>query len=225
MSSGVRGRWGPLVVLVAAVAALLSSLLWVAASGGVASWGPGRGMTMPMMGGPGVVPGAGPVHDLAGARRAAQRFADPWGLGVGEVMQFSDNYYAELLDSAGRGATEVLIDPGSGVVQLEWGPAMMWNTAYGMMPAGGWPGAAPLSSEQARRVADRWLRHQRFGLRAGDAEAFPGYYTLHTLRGGQVVGMLSVHARTGQVWYHTWHGRFLRMQDRRQPPGVPRPTP
>ncbi len=229
MNGALRGRWAPLVVLVVAVTALLSSILWVAAGGagpggaGAAPWGPGSGGTMPMMRGPGMAPatpGTGPVRDLAGARQAAQRFADPWGLRVGEVMQFSDNYYAELVDSAGRGATEVLIDPGSGAIQLEWGPAMMWNTAYGMMPAP--TPAAPISPEQARRIADRWLRHQRSGLRAGEAEAFPGYYTLHTLRGDQIVGMLSVHAQTGQVWYHTWHGRFLRMQE--QPP-TPRHTP
>jgi hypothetical protein len=29
--------------------------------------------------------------------------------------------------------TEVLVDPESGSVQLEFGPAMMWNTRFGMM--------------------------------------------------------------------------------------------
>jgi hypothetical protein len=40
-----------------------------------------------------------------------------------------------------------------------------------------------------------------------------GYYTIHTLRDGKIEGMLSVHGTTGQVWYHTWHGGFIRMEE------------
>ncbi len=38
-----------------------------------------------------------PVHSMAAADRAAGRFADRWYLHVGEVMQCSNGYYAELL--------------------------------------------------------------------------------------------------------------------------------
>lgn len=221
----VRGRALPLVVLVAAVAALLASIVWATAGGFAPGTplpaGPRRGW-VPLRDGRGhgmmsLTPGAGPVRDIAGAQTAAQQAADRLGLRVGEVMQFSNNYYAELLTAAGRGATEVLIDPGSGAVQLEYGPAMTWNTAYGMsaMMRGGSPGTSPpsISPDQARRIADRWLQQHSTGLRAGDPEVFPGYYTLHTLRGDEIVGMLSVHAQSGAVWYHTWHGRFVRMEE------------
>jgi hypothetical protein len=222
-------RWFPLVVLVVSAAALIVSIVWALGSG--PSW-PGSGATpmmpgygMPMMPGQsGMVPsapGTGPVRDLADASGRAQPFADERGLQVGEVMQFSNGYYAELVDSAGRGATEVLIDPTSGAVQLEWGPAMMWNTAYGMMPTSPRPGSAPIGPDEALRVADQWLQQSGTGLHATDATAFPGYYTLHTLRGDQTVGMLSVHAQTGNVWYHTWHGRFIAMQEHPSPAGAP----
>ncbi|WP_218639384.1 hypothetical protein [Streptomyces sp. IMTB 2501] len=161
-----------------------------------------------------VVSREGPVHSLADAGRAAARFADRWSLRVGEVMQFSNGYYAQLLDSHGKDATEVLVDPGSGTVRLEIGPAMMWNTAYGMMPAGAWPGAVKVGSGQAVRIADQWLRDHRTGLRAAEPEQFPGYYTLHTLHDDHIVGMLSVNATTGDIWYHSWHGRFIKMQER-----------
>jgi len=128
-------------------------------------------------------------------------------------MEFSNGYYVELLGGDGRLATEVLIDPGNGLVHLEFGPAMMWNTAYGMMPARGAAGPATVGGEEAVRIADRWLSERRAGLHAGEPDLFPGYYTLHVLRDGQVVGMLSVHATTGAVWYHSWHGRFIRMQE------------
>ncbi|MFE0385758.1 hypothetical protein ACFW1F_17005 [Streptomyces bungoensis] len=206
MTGRLRGRRLPLVVLVAAVAALIASVVWVSGAGSP-SWGPGpRAMT-------GTVSRTGAVHDMAGADRAAGRFAQRWGLHVGEVMQFSNGYYAELLARDGSRATEVLIDPGTGAVQLEFGPAMMWNTAYGMMPARSRPGTAAIGSAQAVRLADRWLSGHRPGLHAAEPERFPGYYTLHTLRDGHVVGMLSVEETTGTVWYHTWHGRFLRMQE------------
>lgn len=252
MSSWVRDRRLPLVVLVAAVVPLLASILWVGVGvsgrgGTPGPGGPGYGRMhddhgwmhsddhgwMHRMHGPGygmmyLTPGAGQVADMAGARRAAQRAAGPLGLRVGEIMQFSNGFYAEFLTSAGRRATEVLIDPGSGAVHIEYGPAMMWNTAYGMTTMmrpggtpGGMPGAPPgtgsttasIRPSQARRLADIWLQQHQTGLRAGDPEAFPGYYTLHTQRGDRIVGMLSVNAQSGAVWYHTWHGRFVRMQE------------
>ena len=90
----------------------------------------------------GYVPNGGgaPVESISQARHQAQAFADHLGLTVGEVMRFTNNYYAELDEKDGTPATEVLVDPQTGATFLEYGPAMMWNTAYGMMsgfvPAG-----------------------------------------------------------------------------------------
>lgn len=93
----------------------------------VCSWGPG------MMSGHYWLPGDGtPVRTLDQSRQRADTFADRLGLRVGEVMQFSKNFYAELQTPAGRLATEILIDPADGDTGIEYGPAMMWNTDYGM---------------------------------------------------------------------------------------------
>ncbi|MEV6202942.1 hypothetical protein AB0M64_23610 [Streptomyces sp. NPDC051771] len=183
------------------MAALIASLLWVAGRD------EGRVAPRTMVG---VVSHDGPVRDLADAESAAERFADRWDLRVGEIMRFTNGYYAELLTPDAQGATEVLIDPDTGTVRLEFGPAMMWNTEYGMMPGRARDGAEVIGPEQAVRVADQWLREHRPSLRAGEPEAFPGYYTL---RGDDISGMLSVDARSGTVWYHTWHGRFLQMTE------------
>jgi hypothetical protein len=210
----LRGRRLPLTVLVAAAGLLIASIAWASTTG----WGPGGGSTIGpggmmgggMMGGGMMAPGIsgdGPVRGLDDAQRAATRFADRWGLTVGEVMQFDNGFYAELVDPSGDLATEVLIDAPTGGVQVEFGPAMMWNTAYGMHPARA--GTATVSPERAQVIAERWLEANRPGEHAGDADALPGYYTLHTLRGDQTVGMLSVNAATGAVWYHSWHGRFI----------------
>lgn len=206
----LRYRWLPLTVLVAAVGLLVGSIAWVAGAGWMPTVMGTGGMMGPGMGGMAIA-GDGQVRDLDDAERAAARLADRWGLSVGEVMQFDNGFYAELAEPSGNLATEVLIDPRSGAVQVEFGPAMVWNASYGMHPDGA--GTQTVSSEQAQVIADRWLQSNRSGERAGDADAFPGYFTLHTLRGDQLVGMLSVNAATGAVWYHTWHGEFIDMQD------------
>jgi hypothetical protein len=89
---------------------------------------------------------------------------------------------------------------------------MMWNTAYGMH-AGAAPAATRIAATEATGLAERWLREQRRGLTVHEAEAFPGYFTLHTLRDGRIAGMMSVNAYTGAVWYHTWHGRYIAMSE------------
>ena len=236
-------------------------------SGDVMGGGPGL-----MMGTSGAGGKDAPVSSLAGARSQAQSFADRLGLRVDEVMQFERNYYAKLVDAKGNGATEVLIDPASGRVSLEYGPAMMWNTRYGMsngrgMNAGGGHGSMmgngrtggmmgggrtagrmgsgragwmmgdgrsggtmgsgrtggmrggatgsagvghPVSIAQARVLAQQWLDANEPGVAVETAgDRFPGYYTLETLRGGRIEGMMSVNAQTGAVWRHVWHGAFV----------------
>ena len=113
------------VTAVAAVSAVVAL-----AAGGGGSWSSGAGM----MGGRYAYRPAQPtqVHTLAAARSDAQQFANRLGLRVDEVMQFQRNFYAKLVDSHGNGATEVLVDSSTGVVSIEYGPAMMWNTRYGM---------------------------------------------------------------------------------------------
>ena len=259
------------LVLVAALVTLGASITWAFAQGGDQGWSMSRF-------GPGMMGyasnGSGePVKDLVDAKRQAQRFADRLDLRVGEVMRFENNYYAELVGPGGDRATEVLVNPATGAVWLEYGPAMMWNTRYGMMGGssgsggmmggssgyggmmsggpgsgrimgggsgsggimgggsgsggimgggyGGDPTWAPspettkpsVSAQEAKAVATRWLAREGSKLRAGAADAFPGYYTLHVLDGDEVAGMLSVNAYTGAVWYHRWHGRFLSMTE------------
>jgi lipoprotein-anchoring transpeptidase ErfK/SrfK len=84
----------------------------------------------------------------------------------------------------------------------------MMGSGVGAAPAQ--PAAGPASLARAHVLAQRWLDANEPGTtveRAGDA--FPGYYTLETLRGGRMSGMISVNASSGAVWPHWWHGRFL----------------
>ncbi len=154
---------------------------------------------------------------LEGAREAVERYLVSLGLPnleVHEVMQFERNFYAIVSEKdTGIGAFELLVDPFSGAVGPEPGPNMMWNARYGMM---GWrlPAGQPrVSAEEALRLAQQWLDQNLPGVeaRSDDVDPFYGYYTLHVWKDGQIFGMLSVNAQTGQVWYHTWHGAFIAM--------------
>jgi len=145
------------------------------------------------------------VTTISAARARATAAASPSGLHTGEVMQFSDNFYVELKDASGASATEVMVDPATGAVFTEFGPAMMWTA-----------GTAPyaVSSDRATAIANAWLQANAAGQTvSGMTDLFPGHYTMDTVSGGNTVGMLSVNATTGAVWYHTWHGTFIAKED------------
>jgi hypothetical protein len=128
----MRSRTLPLAVLVAATLALVGSAAWaIARVGGTAGGWVAGGHHSGMMGSS-ESDGGRRIETLEDARRQAQRFADRLDLRVGEVMRFTNHFYAELVENDGRPATEVLVDPAGGAVFLEYGPAMMWNTRYGM---------------------------------------------------------------------------------------------
>jgi hypothetical protein len=175
--------------------------------------------------------------DLKTVRERASAWLRDRGFGgyrVAEVMAFTNNDYIAVEDSAGHGAFELLSGPRGEWLMLEPGPNMMWNTRYGMMRGEGWGmmggsgqgmmggqstyGATPeggrvISGSRARAIANQWLEKNLPGRRALDPQPFPGYFTIDVGTGGHPVGMLSVNAATGTVWYHSWHGRFLAERD------------
>lgn len=201
------------------------------------AWGPmgmmgryfgasGGSLAMPCTGGFGTPanPGGQPIS-IAQAQEAVEKYVANLGfsnLKVDEVMEFTQNFYAIVKESdTGIGAMELLVDKYSGGVGPEYGPNMMWNAKYGMHRAGVAPccswgsaasGAMTVTPDEALAIAQRWLDTYRPGTTVeSHADAFHGYYTVHTLKDGRVSGMLSVHGATGQVWYHNWHGDFVQM--------------
>ncbi|MGZ6347401.1 MAG: hypothetical protein ACXWNC_07555, partial [Anaerolineales bacterium] len=150
------------------------------------------------------------------------------------VMVFSNNAYVRVIEqSTGTGAFELLVNPSSLAVTPEPGPNMMWNLKYGgmnhqgMMGNGGMMGrsisnAAPaavypamsVTAAQALQAAQAYLITALPGTTtATDADPFYGYYTIDILRGGNIIGMLSVNGYNSQVFLHTWHGTFISTQD------------
>jgi hypothetical protein len=155
---------------------------------------------------------------------SARQYLTSYGntdLALTEVMQFSDNFYAEVEEkSTGIHAFELLIDRHTGAVYPEPGPNMMWNIRYGHMGGmmGDWGGrqneVMVTTPDRAREIAQGWLDKLRLGTSAAEqADTFYGYYTIHVMKDGQVYGMLSVNGYSGDVWYHTWHGDFIGMKE------------
>ena len=219
----------PLLVgtLVAAVIALIASVAVAVGSLGRTSglsmmpgYGQGQGAGMMgaqgagMMGAQGAVwlQGDGvAVSSIAAARVRSTTACAPEGLRPGEVMWFDNGFYVELKDSAGKPATEVIVDPRTGAVSTEPGPAMMWNTRFGMHTRGGEAGT--VDATKARDIATSWLATNQAGTTIASIDAYPGYFTIDLQRGGKVTGMMSVSSATGAVWYHIWHGAFIAMED------------
>jgi len=192
---------------------------------------PGLSTTLPYGYGPGGCPGMGGWSDVQpdGADRltldqaveAVEGYLVAYGdtdLAVAEVMEFTQNFYAEVEEqSTGIHAFELLVDPYTGAIHPEPGPNMMWNAKYGHMRGrwgygSGQPTAdMPVSPEQAQEYAQDYLDTYLPGTNADEAEPFYGYYTLHVVQDDQIVGMLSVNGANGQVWYHNWHGDFVGM--------------
>lgn len=157
-----------------------------------------------------------PVQGSISAETAAElvrRELARWGapdLVPKEVMEFTNHFYVLVVEkSTGKGAVELIVGR-DGSVHPEPGPNMMWNTKYG--PMGGWLAQLDpsLSLEQARQLAEEFLRQAFPGATPGHGTEFYGYFTFHVERDGKTLGMLSVNAYTGQVWEHTWHGPFVR---------------
>lgn len=99
---------------------------------------------------------------------------------------------------------------GGGMMNGRYGSGMMGNFGYA-------PDAEiNITTGEAVDIAQEYLDTYLPGKTAGDIAnsetvAFPGYYTLHVREDGEVVGMLSVNAYTGQVFLHQWHGDFIKM--------------
>lgn len=134
-------------------------------------------------------------------------------LRVKEIMEFSNHFYIMVEERDTKiNAFELLLDKGTGRIFYEPGPNMMWNTKYGHMGRMRNPTASmPVRPEEASKIAQSWLDRNILGAKVEKPETFYGYYTLDISKEGSIFGMLSVNGYTGEVWYHSWHGRFIRM--------------
>ena len=137
-------------------------------------------------------------------------------LKVSEVIEFQHSFYAVVVErDTGVGAFELLLWKGNWKVMPEPGPNIMWNLKYGMKVVHATGRYKPgISSERARQVAIGSLSSLFPGFNVSLEEVIPfyGYYLIYYSANRSIRGIMSVNAFTEQVWYHTWHGHFIRMK-------------
>ncbi len=204
---------------------VIVGILGLASLGLVLAQGMMGGYSQGMMGGMRMAiytANAKPIADAV-AYKSLNDYAVRYGTNVKlkDIMTFSENVYAQVVDAkTGAGYGEILFDRYSGTVQPEPGPNMMWNTQYGT----GWVGTDMMSHNNTRtmgtasavkyaepaaqKLAVQFLSSYLPNTKLHEAQAFPGYYTYDYGR-GEIEGMLSVNAFTGEIWVHTWHGSFI----------------
>jgi len=174
----------------------------------------------------------GSLLTVADAGEVATRFLATLGapsVAVDEVTEWDYNFSVVVRETAPSEskAFRLLVDKWTGAVTQEPGPDMMWNAKYRIrgrmnnphmrtprMPAG--TGEMTVPPEAAASAANRFLA-ERFGpdrnfAVSGSGSKYYGYYTFDVVDTdtGLRVGAASVHGGTAQVWYHTWHGSFVR---------------
>ncbi len=167
-----------------------------------------------MMGGYGGV-GYGATNPITidEAKKSVEQYLSSIGnpdLALAEVIEFSNNFYAGVKEnSTDNYAFELLVNKYTGAVFPEMGPNMIWNTKYGHMS---WNTTSQptVTKEQALGIAQDYLDRALPGTETGDADGFYGYYTIEVTKNDKIYGMLSVNSYTGAVWYHNWHGAFVK---------------
>jgi hypothetical protein len=157
------------------------------------------------------------VSDIAQAEDIVEKYLAALGndFEIEEIMEFSNHFYIIIQEeSTGVNVFELLVDRYTGSISYEPGPSMMWNQKYGHMGRVNNPNTSmSIDSQQASIYAQGWLDRNYQSTSVEEMKVFYGYYTMDVSRDGRIFGMLSVNGFTGEVWYHSWHGDFIRMEE------------
>jgi len=119
------------------------------------------------------------------------KYGHGWAMGAGGMMG------GGMMSGGTMGPTGMGSGTGAGMMGLASTPAI----------------TATITLLRAKALAQQFLDARIPGTKTDDASTFPGYYTLDVTRDGRTLGMLSVNAYSGQVWYHNWHGTFIQEKD------------
>lgn len=157
------------------------------------------------------------VSDIEQAEDVVEKYLVELGndFEIEEIMEFSNHFYIIVQEeNMGVNAFELLVDRYTGSISYEPGPNMMWNQKYGHMGMITNPNASmSIDIQEASTYAQEWLDRNYKDAGVEEVKAFYGYYTMDVSKNGTIFGMLSVNGFTGEVWYHSWHGDFIRMEE------------
>ena len=130
------------------------------------------------------------------------------GLRVGQIWEYDTAYKAELVDSNGACAFDLLADKFTGVVTPAMGFSMMMNASYskGMFKKFKFGKTFTVTPEQATTIAQAFVTNNNLGYTLGTPVTYPGYYKFHS-QNGPVHGMdIMVNGYNGNIWMDTLLG-------------------
>ncbi len=148
-----------------------------------------------------------PVTTEQEARTAIQGFIDLVysDLAISELWEYGSVYKAELSDTNGAKAFDLIVDKLTGAVSPEMGMSMMLNATYGrgLYRMTSFGTSLTLTPQQATDIAQTFVDKNALGYTLDALESYPGYYKFHTttLTG---FGMdIMVNGYNGRVWMNT----------------------
>jgi hypothetical protein len=152
-----------------------------------------------------------PIETPDEARGAIQAFINGSNsnLQISELWEYGTVYKAELSDSKGAMAFDLVADKFTGVVMPEMGLSMMLNASYGkgMYKTSTFGRNLKITPDQATTYAQSFVNKNNLGYALGTPKTYPGYYKFHTTDvNGTFASDIMVNGYDGEVWMNTLLG-------------------
>jgi hypothetical protein len=155
-----------------------------------------------------------PIADVTEAQAVIQAFIDTSNssLQISELWEYGTAYKAELSDTNGTKAFDLIADKFTGAVMPEMGYSMMSNASYGryLYKTRPFRKNLSISPDQAAVIAQTFVDNNSLGYTLGTPEIYPGYYKFHTTNAGSPRMDIMVNGYHGGVWMNTFLGVPLR---------------
>ena len=151
-----------------------------------------------------------PIETPDEARAAVQAFLNSSNsnLQISGLWEYGTVYKAELSDTNGAMAFDLIADKFTGAVMPEMGMSMMLNASYGkgLYKTPAFPKSLTLTPDQATEYAQTFINNNRLGYILGPPETYPGYYKFHTTHQGGLGMEIMVDGYDGEIWMNTYLG-------------------
>jgi len=151
-----------------------------------------------------------PIANPTEARAAIQSFIDASNssLQISELWEYGAFYKAELSDTNGAKAFDLMADKFTGAVTPEMGFSMMFNASYGkqLYKTPRFRKNLSISPDEAVSIAQTFVYDNSLGYTLGTPEIYPGYYKFHTTQGSMLGMDIMVNGYHGGVWMNALHG-------------------
>jgi hypothetical protein len=151
-----------------------------------------------------------PIDTAAEAWTVIQSFisASNSSLLISELWEYGGFYKAELSDTNGAKAFDLIADKFTGAVMPEMGFSMMFNASYGkqLHRTPRFRKNLSVSPDEATVIAQTFVLNNGLGYTLGTPEIYPGYYKFHTTHGGLLGMDIMVNGYHGGIWMNTLYG-------------------